>query len=45
MYTLKKAGPRMDACGTPNVDLRIPDISEPTSWVLQAIMHVAIKPF
>ena len=30
MYTLYKAGPRMDPCRTPYVDLRIPDISGPT---------------
>lgn len=29
MYTLNKAAPRMDPCGTPRVDLRILDISEP----------------
>ena len=29
MYTLNKAGPRIDLCGSQCVGLRIPDISEP----------------
>ena len=29
MYTLNKAGPRMDPWATPRVDLRVSDVSEP----------------